>query len=179
MANIEVQKLLEAGFIRECQYSEWILYVVLVRKPNGTLRMYVDFTDLNKACLKDSCPLSKIDKLVDTMAGHTLLRFMDAFFEYHQIPLCLDNQEMTAFIMDWGLYCYKVMPFGLKDARATYQPLINKLFELLISKTIEVHVDEMIVKSRKDVDHSHNLGKMFDILWAFRMKLNLKKCVFG
>ena len=90
-ANAEVQKLLEAGFIRECQYSEWISNVVLVKKPNGTWRMYVDFTDLNKVCPKDSYLLLKIDKLVDTMAGHALLSFMDAFSGYHQIRLCLED----------------------------------------------------------------------------------------
>ena len=78
-ANAEVQKLLKAGFVRESQYPEWISNMVLVKKPNGTWRMCVDFTDLNKAFPKDSYPLPKIDKLVDAMAGHALLSFMDAF----------------------------------------------------------------------------------------------------
>jgi len=83
MVNAEVQKLLEAGFIGECQYPEWISNVVLVEKPNGTWRMCVDFTGLIKACLKDSYPLPKIDKLMDATAGHTLLSFMGAFAGYH------------------------------------------------------------------------------------------------
>ena len=83
VANTEMQKLLEAGFIREWQYPEWISNVVLVKKSNGTWRMCVDFMDLNKACPKDSYPLPKIDKLVDVTAGHALLSFMDAFSEYH------------------------------------------------------------------------------------------------
>ena len=87
----EVQKLLEAGFIRECQYNEWISNVVLVKKPNGTWRMCIDFTDLNKACPKDSYPLPKIDKLVDAMAGHALLSFMDVFSVDHQISLCQED----------------------------------------------------------------------------------------
>jgi len=78
-----VQKLLKVGFIRECQYSDWILNVVLVKKPNATWRMCLDFTDLNKACLKDSYPLPKIDKLVDAPSGHVLLSFMNAFSGYH------------------------------------------------------------------------------------------------
>jgi len=104
-ANAKVQKLLKVGFILECQYSEWIFNVVLAKKPNGTWRMCVDFMDLNKACPKDSYPLPKIDKVVDATAGHALLSFMDAFSEYHQIPLCPDDQEKIAFIMDRGLYC--------------------------------------------------------------------------
>ena len=78
-ATAEVQKPLEAGFIRECQYPDWISNVVLVKKPNGTWRMCLDFTDLNKACPKDSYPLLKIDKLVDAIARHALLSFMGAF----------------------------------------------------------------------------------------------------
>jgi len=77
----------------------------------------VDFMDLNKACSKDSYPLPKIDKLVDATAGHALLSFMDAFSGYHQIPLCPDDQEKAVFITDYGLYCYKMMPFGLKNTR--------------------------------------------------------------
>jgi len=153
--------------------------VVLVKKPNGIWRMCVDFTDLNKACPKDNYPLSKINKLVDTTAGHALLSFMDALSAYHQIPLCSDDQEKTTFITDRGLHCYKMMPFGLKNARATYQRLINKLFEPLIGKTIEVYVDNMKVKSKSDVGHSHDLRKTFDILRAFSMKLNPRKCMCG
>jgi len=178
-ANAEVQKLLEAGFIRECHYPEWISNVVLVKKPNGTWRMCVDFTDLNKACPKDSYPLPKIDKLVDATAGHALLSFMDAFSGYHQIPLCPEDQEKTAFITDRGLHCYKVMPFGLKNAGATYQRLVNRLFEPLIGQTMEVYVDDMIVKSKLEGDHNRDLQKTFEILRAFNMKLNPKKCVFG
>jgi len=116
-ANAEVQKLLEVGFIRECHYLEWISNVVFVKKPNRTWRMCVDFTDMNKACPKDSYPLPKIDKLVDAMVGPALLSFMVAFSGYHQIPLCPEDQEKMAFIMDRGLHCYRVMPFGLKNTR--------------------------------------------------------------
>jgi len=92
-----------------------------VKKPNGTWRMCVDFTNLNKECPKDSYPPSKIDKLVDAMVAYVSLSFTDAFFGYHQIRLCLEDQEKTAFITDRGLYYYKMMPFGLKIVGATCQ----------------------------------------------------------
>ena len=82
--------------------------MVSVKKHNGTLRMCVDFTDLNKACPKDSYPLLKINKLVDVMARHSLLGFMDAFSRYYQITLCLKDQEKIAFITDRSLRCYKI-----------------------------------------------------------------------
>ena len=124
----------------------------------------MDFTDLNKACPKDSYPLPKIDKLVDATAGHTLLSFMDAFSGYHQIPLCPKDQEKMTFITNHGLHCYKVMPFGLKNVGATYQRLVNKLFEPLIGQTMEVYVDDMIVKSKVETDHEGDLRKTFEIL---------------
>ena len=83
VATVEVKKLLAVGFIREFQYSEWISIVVLVKKPNGSWWMYFDFTDLNKACLKDSYLLPKINKLVDGTASYAMLSFIDAFSGYH------------------------------------------------------------------------------------------------
>ena len=80
----------------------------------------VDFTDLNRACPKDSFPLPRIDQLVDSTTGHKLLTFMDALSGYNQIMMAEEDQEKTSFITSQGLYCYKVMPFGLKNAGATY-----------------------------------------------------------
>ena len=94
----EVTKLLTAGFIREVYYPEWLANVVLVKKANGKWRMCVDFTNLNKACPKDSFPLPRIDQLVDSTAGHKLQTFMDAFSGYNQIRMAEKDQEKTAFI---------------------------------------------------------------------------------
>ena len=160
-AAAEVKKLLEAGFIRECHYPEWVSNFVLVKKPNGSWRMCIDFTDLNWACLKDSYPLPKIDKLVDSTAGHELLSFMDAFSGYHQIPLAEEDQEKTSFVVAIGLYCYKVMSFGLTNAGATYQWLVNEVFEPLIGKSMEVYVDDMITNSVKKADHVQDLEETF------------------
>ena len=90
--------------------------VVLVKKANGKWRMCVNFTDLNKACPKDSFPLLRINQLVDFTIGHKLLTFMDAFSRYNQIKMVEEDQEKTAFVTSQGLYCYKVMPFRLKNA---------------------------------------------------------------
>ena len=76
----------------------------------------MDFTDLNKACLKDSFPLPRINQLVDVTLGHALLSFMDAYSGYNQIPMHVPDQEHTSFITDRGLYCYKVMSFSLNNA---------------------------------------------------------------
>ena len=112
----EVNKLLAANFIREVYYPEWLANVVMVKKANGKWRMCVDFTDLNTACLKDSFPLPRIDQLVDSTVGHKLLTFMDAFSGYKQIQMAKEDHEKIAFITSQGLYCYKVVSFGLKNA---------------------------------------------------------------
>lgn len=140
--------------------------------------MCVDFTDLNKACPMDSFPLPRIDLFVDSTSGHELLSFMDAFLGYNQIHLNDADQENTAFITDRGLYCYKMMPFGLKNAGATYQRLVNKMFQDQISRNMEVYVDDMLVKSTQALSHIADLSETFKTLRDHKMKLNPAKCAF-
>ena len=160
----EVQKLTTAKFIQEVYYSDLLANVVMVMKANGKWRMCMDFTDLNKACPKDSYPLPRIDQLVDSTAGHKLLSFMDAFSGYNQIRMDKVDQEKTSFITSQGLLCYKVMPFGLKNARATYQRLVNHMFCPQIRRNVEVYVDNMLVKSLDEEKHPDNLQETFDTL---------------
>ena len=143
----EVQKLTLAKFIQEVYYPDWLADVVMVRKANGKWRMCVDFTDLNKACPKDSYPLPRIDQLVDSTVGHKLLSFMDTFSRYNQIRMDETDQEKTSFVTSQGLFCYKVMPFGLKNAGTTYQRLVNHMFCPQIGRNVEVYVDNILVKS--------------------------------
>ncbi|XP_056854988.1 uncharacterized protein LOC130509719 [Raphanus sativus] len=177
--NDEVDRLTKAGSIREVHYPDWLANPVVVKKKNGKWRICVDFTDLNKACPKDSFPLPHIDRLVEATAGHRLLSFMDAFSGYNQIMMDPEDQEKTAFITERGTYCYKVMPFGLKNAGATYQRLVNKMFAGQLGKTMEVYIDDMLVKSSAGEDHISHLRECFDILNKYDMKLNPTKCTFG
>ena len=116
--NEEVGKLLHAGAIREVEYPEWLANVVLVKKANGKWRFCIDFTDVIRACPKDSFPLPQIDLTVDATVGHELLSFMDAFSGYNQISMDPDDQEKTSFVIAQGTYCYQVMPFGLKNYKS-------------------------------------------------------------
>uniref|UniRef100_A0A2N9GP47 Uncharacterized protein n=1 Tax=Fagus sylvatica TaxID=28930 RepID=A0A2N9GP47_FAGSY len=175
----EVDKLLAANFIREVFYPDWLANVVMVKKNTGKWRMCVDFTDLNKACPKDSFPLPRIDQLVDSTAGHKLLTFMDAFSGYNQIVMDEGDQEKTSFITSRGLFCYKVMPFGLKNAGATYQRLMNRMFHDQIGRNVEVYVDDMLVKSKEEDGHLDDLRETFQTLRKYQMKLNPSKCAFG
>ncbi|KAK0583982.1 hypothetical protein LWI29_005940 [Acer saccharum] len=175
----EISKLLAAGSIREVKYPEWVANVVLVKKKNNQWRICVDVTDLNKACPKDSFPLPRIDQLVDATVGHETLSFMDAYSGYNQIKMHKPDEEKTAFTTDQGLYCYTVMPFGLKNAGATYQRLVNKMFARQIGKNMEVYVDDMLTKSFTVDKHADDLRETFEVLTRYGMKLNPAKCVFG
>ena len=116
----ETHKLLSAGHIREIQYPEWLANVELVKKASGKWRMCIDFTYHNKASPKDSYSLPSIDDLVDSASGCRLLSFLDAFSGYNQIRMHPRDECKTAFMTELSCYCYKVMPFGLKNACATY-----------------------------------------------------------
>ncbi|KAL2241737.1 UNVERIFIED_CONTAM: Retrovirus-related Pol polyprotein from transposon opus [Sesamum indicum] len=175
----EVNKLLRAGYVSEVQYTDWLANVVVVPKPGGKWRMCTDFTDLNKACPKDPYPLPRIDVLVDSTAGYKIFSMMDAYQGYHQIYMATEDRIKTSFVTDRGIFCYNVMPFGLKNAGATYQRLVNKMFAQQIGKTMEVYVDDMLVKSHKPDEHLEHLKIAFAIMREHGMKLNPSKCTFG
>ena len=116
----KIKKQLNVGFLSVVEYLEWLSNFVLIPTKNSKVRVCVDYRDLNKASPKDDFPPPHIDMLVDSTAGHSMLSFMDGFSRYNQILMALEDMEKTFFITEWGTYCYKVMSFGLKNAKATY-----------------------------------------------------------
>ncbi|KAM2554851.1 hypothetical protein TB2_018940 [Malus domestica] len=184
----KVEKLKGIGFVREVNYPTWVANVILVKK-NPTKeslllqkvlwRMCVDYTDLNKGCPNDSFPLPLIDRPINSTVGCELLSFMDAYSGYNQILMNPQDQEHITFTTDRGLYCYKVMPFGLKNAGATDQRQVNSMFTEQIGKSMEVYVDDMLVKSKHVDQHITNLSETFTILKRYRIRLNLNKCAFS
>ncbi|XP_075499210.1 uncharacterized protein LOC142537591 [Primulina tabacum] len=175
----EVGELLSAGHIREVQFPTWLSNVVLVPKSSGKWRMCVDFRDLNKACPKDCYPLPRIDQLVDSTAGHQYLCMLDAYQGYHQIPLAVEDQDKVSFITSEGTFCYVVMPFGLKNAGATYQRLMDKVFSKQVGRNVEVYVDDIMVKSKHSALLIPDLVETFSTLKSYGLKLNPQKCIFG
>ncbi|CAA0824193.1 Unknown protein, partial [Striga hermonthica] len=173
----EVNKLIDNKFVKEAKYPTWISNPVLVKKATGLWHLCIDFSDLNQACPKDSYPIPHIDYMVDATSGHQLMSFLDAYSGYNQISMHPDDAEHTSLYSARGLYCY--MTFGLKNAGATYQRLVNKMFARLIGHTMEVYVDDMLVKSEQASDHIAHLSEVFDILQKYSMVLNPKKCTFG
>ncbi|XP_052735490.1 uncharacterized protein LOC108328707 [Vigna angularis] len=177
--QVEVEKLMNARFIKELTYTMWLSNVVMVKKSSGQWRMCVDFTDLNKACPKDSYPLPSIDRLVDGASGHTILSFLDAYSGYNQIPMYAPDQSKTAFITEQANYCYEVMPFGLKNAGATYQRLMDKVFHQQIGRCMDVYVDDMVIRSNSMEQHLRDIKEVFGQISRYSMRLNPSKCTFG
>ena len=149
----EVEKQYNVGFLKVVNYPECLANGVPVPKKDWKVRMCLDFRDFNKASPKDDFPLPHIDILFDNTAGPALLPFMEGFLGYNQIKIALEDMEKTSFIIPWVTYCYKVMPFGLKNAGATYQWVATTLLHDLIQKEMEVYVDDMIVKSKDHKGH--------------------------
>jgi hypothetical protein len=148
--EVELWKLLEAGFIKEVFHPTWLANPVLVKKKNGKWRMCVDYTSLNKACPKVPFPLPQIDQIVDSTAGYELLCFLDAYSRYHQIKMKESDQLATSFITPFGMYCYVTMPFGLRNASTTYQRCMQHIFLDHIRQTIEAYVDDIVVTTSVD-----------------------------
>jgi hypothetical protein len=164
-----------AGFIKEVFHPEWLANPVLVRKKGGKWRMCVDYTGLNKSCPKVPYPLPRIDQIVDSTAGCETLSFLDAYSGYHQIRMKESDQLTTSFITPFGMYCYVTMPFGLRNAGATYQRCMNHVFGEHIGRTVEAYVDDIVVKMRKASDLLSDLEVTFRCLKA----KGVKACSWG
>ena len=175
----EIAKLLKAGFIREVIHTLWVANPVLVPKKNtDILRMCIDYTGLNKHCPKDPFPLPRIDQVIDSTAGSELLCFLDAYSGYHQIRMRESDQEATSFITPYGTYCYITMPFGLKNAGATYQRTMQRCLSSQLGRNVHAYVDDIAVMSKKSGDLISDLQETFDNLRKYKMMLNPMKCVF-
>ncbi|GJW61076.1 reverse transcriptase domain-containing protein [Tanacetum coccineum] len=172
----EVQKLVEAGIIREVYYHDWLSNPVMVKKHDGSWRMCVDFTDLNKACPQDCYPFPKIDWKIESFCGYPFKCFLDAYKGYHHIQMAESDEEKMTFHTSQGVYCYTKMPFGLKNAGATYQQIVDKSFDSQVGRNMEVYVDDPVIKSHTETEMLRDID---ETLRKINMKLNPKKCTFG
>ena len=123
--------------------------------------------------------MPQTDQLVDATTSHPRVSFLDTFQGYHQITLVADDQEKTAFVTPIGNYHYKVMHFGLKNTGSTYQRMMTRMFEPQLGKSIEIYIDDMVVKSKVVSEHVRDLGDIFEILRRHKLRLNASKCSFG
>ncbi|GKA94623.1 reverse transcriptase domain-containing protein [Tanacetum coccineum] len=174
----EVEKLVDAGIMKEVHYHRWLSNPVMVKKHDGSWRMCVDFKDLNKACPKDGYPLPEIDWKVESLCGYPFKCFLDAYKGNHQIKMAKEDEEKIAFITSQGILCYSKMPFGLKNAGATYQRLVDRAFHKQIGRNLEVYVNDLVIKSKAEEEIIRDIAETFKTLRQINMKLNPKKCTF-
>ena len=173
----EVEKILKVGFIYPIPLTEWVSNIVPVNKKQGTIRVCIDFWYLNKACPKDNFSTPHIDQIIDNCAGSVIFSFMDGFLGYNQIEILPVNQHKTTFICLWGTFSYKKLPFGLKNAGATFQHSMSYAFHD-IKNTIEQYLDDLPVHSQQWEYHPQHLRDIFLRCRHYKIWLNPHKCVF-
>jgi hypothetical protein len=177
----EIEKMLEVGFIRLCRYAEWISSIVPIQKKDGQWWVCMDFRDLIRATTKDEYPMPAAEMLINVATGNKIISFMDGNAGYNQIFMALRDIHKTAFRVPGvvGLFEYVVMTFGLKNVGATYQRAINYIYHDLISKLVEIYIDDIVVKPTSTGGHLEDLRQVFERTKRFRLKMNPKKCAFG
>jgi hypothetical protein len=151
----------------------------MVKKANGKWRMYIDFTDLNKACPKDELPLQMIDSLIDTAATTEITSSLDCYSGYHQIWMKKEYEPKANFIIFNGTYCYLWMPDELKNARGSFIRMTTKMLSNQIGRNVLTYVDDIIVRKIKQEDHILDLQETFANFRRAGLKLNPEICVFG
>ncbi|KAL0313446.1 UNVERIFIED_CONTAM: hypothetical protein Sradi_5743900 [Sesamum radiatum] len=168
-----------SGLDPKVKYPMWISSIVPVRNKNGQIQVCVDFRDLNNACPKDDFPLLIAELTIDATTSHEALSFMDGSSGYNQVCMAQVDEELTVFCTPKGIYCYKVMPFGLKNVGATYQSAMQRIVDDMLHKNVECYVDDLVVKSKKREDRLYDLRKVFERLSRYQLKMKPFKYAFG
>ncbi|GJT85107.1 reverse transcriptase domain-containing protein [Tanacetum coccineum] len=145
--HTQVRELTKANILREVKYQTWVSNPVIVKKADGRWKLCIDFTDINKAYPKENHPLPVTELKIEDIHRYRFKCFLDAYKGYHQFPIAEKDEEKTAFYTREGVFCYKRFPFGLKNAGATYQRLIDKVFRCQVGRNMEVNADKMVIKS--------------------------------
>ena len=176
----EIERLLRCKFIRTTRYVEWLANIVLVIKKNGSLRICIDFWDLNTATPKDEYSMPVAEMLVDSAAGFEYLSMLDGYSGYNQIFIAEEDVAKTAFRCPGALGTYEwvVMPFGLKNAGETYQRAMNSIFHDFIETFMQVYIDDIVIKSTSAETHLHHLSQSFERMRKHGLKMNPLKCAF-
>jgi hypothetical protein len=178
----EVDRLLQAGFIKPCRYADWVSNIVLVEKKNTEkIRICLDFRNLNRATSKDEYPMPVADLLIDSASGNKVISFLDGNAGYNQIFMVKEDVGKTVFRCPRfvGLFEWVVMTFGLKNVGATYQRAMNLIFHNLLRVLIEVYIDDMVVKSAGFEEHMTDLKLSLERMKKYGLRMNPMKCAYG
>ncbi|KAL1555324.1 hypothetical protein AAHA92_15780 [Salvia divinorum] len=175
--KIQLQELLDLGFIRP-SVSPWGAPVLFVKKKDGTVRMCIDYRELNKLTLKNKYPLPRIDDLFDQLRGAGVFSKMDLRSGYHQLKVRREDIPKTAFRTRYGHYEFIVMPFGLTNAPAVFIDLMNRVFHPYLDKFVLVFIDDVLVYSKSEKEHKDHLRITLETLRAEKLYAKFSKCEF-
>lgn len=174
----ELRKILDGGIIFPIKHTSWVSNLVLVRKKNGEIRLCVDFRDLNRASLKDRHPLPSMEQILQYVSSSERFSLLDGYSGYNQILVKESDQFKTTFTTKWGTMAYRRMPFGLSNARATFQKAMDMAFKNLMYKFFLVYLDDVTIYSKVANQHIDHLRQILQRCREFGISLNPKKSMF-
>ncbi|KAI3718153.1 hypothetical protein L6452_19006 [Arctium lappa] len=173
----QLQELLEKGFIRPSS-SPWGAPVLFVQKKDGTMKMCIDYRELNKATVKNRYPLPRIDDLFDQLQGAGCFSKIDLRSGYHQVKVREEDVPKTTFRTRYGHYEFLVMPFGLTNAPAVFMDLMNRVCRPFLDKSVIVFIDDILVYSKSESEHEQHLREVLEVLRRERLYAKFSKCDF-
>ena len=175
--KVQLQELLDKGFIRP-SVSPWGAPVLFVKKKDGTMRMCIDYRQLNKATIKNKYPLPRIDDLFDQLQGATHFSKIDLRSGYHQLRIKTEDISKTAFRTKYGHFEFLMMSFGLTNAPAAFMDLMNRVFKPYLDHFVIVFIDDILVYSRSEVEHEYHLRVVLQTLRERKLYAKFSKCEF-
>ena len=150
----EIDKIKEAEFIYEIKHTDWVSPIVVVPKKNGKLQVCVNLKKVNAATIRDNYPLPIIDHVLERVAGKEAYSFLDGFSGYNQVSIDPKDQHKIAFAMEWGIFAYRIMPFGLTNVLATFQNLMSHAFKEYLRDLLGVYMDDLCIHSKAREQHA-------------------------
>jgi hypothetical protein len=175
--KLKIEKLLKADFIYLVALTDWVSNLVPIDKKQGTIRVCIDYRDINKSCPKDNFPTPFVDQIVDDCTGSEIFSLMDGFSGYNKINILPEDQHKTTFICPWGTFSYRKLPFGLKNVGATFQCTMYYAFHD-IKHIVQPYLDDLPAHSMRRFDHPTHLRAIFLRCRFYRICLNAHKCIF-
>ncbi|KAF5448040.1 hypothetical protein F2P56_033545 [Juglans regia] len=173
----QLQELLEKGYIRP-SVSPWGAPVLFVKKKDGSMRLCIDYRELNRVTIKNKYPLPRIDDLFDQLQGAQVFSKIDLRSGYHQLKIKPEDISKTAFRTRYGHYEFLVMPFGLTNAPAAFMGMMNKVFREYVDQFVVVFIDDILIYSKSQADHEDHLKVVLQILRKEQLFAKFKKCDF-